>query len=346
MFVPHFRHDVTHVNASEKGRGRMSVQVIGNIVPEDDYLHPLGPEENFNESMYFNFFDREHGTGGFVRMGNRANEGYAEMTTCLYLPGGRVLFQYGRPRISSNDAFDGAGMRFEVIEPGVQLRTRYEGRVVDLADPTAMTDPSSAFRENPMKTVTLDLVHEGVGPMYGHKAEGPAADPTKEFARAHYEQHMRATGTLSIDGEELRIDGLGLRDHSWGPRYWQAIHAYRWLTVNFGPDFGMMISVIWGEKGGAPRQSGVVLRDGTLTNIVAAEIDTEHEENGVFHRALHARVTLESGETLEVDGDVKGFIPLRNRRQGLITHIGEGMTEYRCGDHVGYGLSEYLDQVE
>jgi hypothetical protein len=28
-----------------------------------------------------------------------------------------------------------------------------------------------------------------------------------------------------------------------------------------------------------------------------------------------------------------------------VTHIGEGMTEYRCGQRIGYGLSEYLDQV-
>ena len=25
--------------------------------------------------------------------------------------------------------------------------------------------------------------------------------------------------------------------------------------------------------------------------------------------------------------------------------ISEGMTEWRCGEHVGYGLAEYLDQI-
>jgi hypothetical protein len=31
----------------------------------------------------------------------------------------------------------------------------------------------------------------------------------------------------------------------------------------------------------------------------------------------------------------------------MFTHIGEGMTEYTLdGKHVGYGLSEYLDQAE
>lgn len=324
----------------------MAVKVIGNVVPEDDYLHPLGPESNFNESMYFNFFDQERQTGGFVRMGNRANEGYAEMTTCLYLPDGRVLFQFKRPQIANNDAFDAGGMRFEVIEPGERLRTTYEGSLVELRDPTAMTDPSSAFRENPHKRVVLDLIHEAAGPFYGHKSDAPAADPEKEFGRAHYEQHMRAVGTLTIDGEMMPIDGYGLRDHSWGPRYWQAIHSYRWLTVNFGSDFGMMVSVIWGDPDSPPRQGGVVVRGDTITNIRAVELDTDYEENGLFHRALRARLTLEDGDTLELTGTVRSFIPLRNRRAGKITHVGEGMTEYRCGDAVGYGLSEYLDQVE
>ena len=48
---------------------------------------------------------------------------------------------------------------------------------------------------------------------------------------------------------------------------------------------------------------------------------------------------------VEIEGTVKGFIPLRNRREGMTTHIGEGMTEWRLGDRVGYGLSEFLRTV-
>lgn len=29
----------------------------------------------------------------------------------------------------------------------------------------------------------------------------------------------------------------------------------------------------------------------------------------------------------------------------MVTHIGEAMTEYRLGGAIGYGMSEYLDQV-
>ena len=59
------------------------------LEPSDEYMHELGPEPNFNESMYINCFDPTNQVGGWFRMGNRANEGYAEMTVCLYLPAAR-----------------------------------------------------------------------------------------------------------------------------------------------------------------------------------------------------------------------------------------------------------------
>ncbi len=122
-------------------------KIIGNLKPEDDYTHPLGPETNFNESMYFNFFDPEQSIGGFIRIGNRANEGRAEVTVTLYLKAGRVLFTFKRAPIEHNDAFDAGGARFEVIEPSQKLRTVYEGSAFDLAEPRDMTDPRKAFTE-------------------------------------------------------------------------------------------------------------------------------------------------------------------------------------------------------
>ncbi|MBD3649409.1 MAG: hypothetical protein HUJ31_18600, partial [Pseudomonadales bacterium] len=103
------------------------VNIVGNLKPEDDYTHTLGPEENFNESVYFNFFDREQNRGGFIRMGNRANEGYAEMTVIVYNQDGSAFFNYKKPAISHNDAWDAGGARVALVEPGDKLRTIYEG---------------------------------------------------------------------------------------------------------------------------------------------------------------------------------------------------------------------------
>ena len=138
------------------------------LEPVDEYLHELGPETTFNESMYFNVYDPVEHVGGFVRLGNRANEGYAEMTTCLYLPDGRVGFMYHRPEISDNDAFAAGGMSFEVVQPFEELRVGYEGKVVMLEDPLEMADPRKAFTENPYEQakVAPDL-HPGQRPHRG-----------------------------------------------------------------------------------------------------------------------------------------------------------------------------------
>lgn len=318
------------------------VTIIGNVKPEDDYTHPLGPEENFNESVYFNFFDRSRQMGGFLRIGNRANEGHAEMTVIVYQPDGSALFNYKRPQISTNDGWDAGGLKVDVLVPGEKIRTTYEGSVVYLKDPREMREPGDAFKSNPHKKIKLDLVHEGVGPIYGHVADPSTGNAQNDFARAHYEQHMKVQGTLQIeDGPAVEITGHGLRDHSWGPRYWQSTPSYRWITGNFGDDLGMVISRV-GERDG-----GVFHKGQELFQITKLDLETTYEEGTNYHNGLRAKVTLSNGDEHTIAGKVTGFIPLRNRRAGMFTHIGEGMTEYTIdGDRVGYGLSEYLDQTE
>ncbi len=321
-------------------------RIVGDLVAEDDFTHPLGPEPNFNESMYFNFFAPERSTGGFVRLGNRANEGRAEMTVALYRPGGRVLFTFQRASIDDNDRFDAGGLRFDVIEPSQRLRTRFEGELLDLAEPRVMSDPRRAFRESPRCRVSLDLEHDAVGPMYGGRSdrEESGRSAEEQFAKAHYEQHMAVRGTLRIDRESIPIEGFGLRDHSWGPRHWQAISGYEWLTMNFGPDLGAMVSIIRRDAH-SERAGGVVVRGDEIEPLASARIEAEYEDGGLYHRALRVQVETASGASHAIEGRVMGFVPLRNRRAGRVTHIGEGMTVWRWGERVGYGLSEFLRQV-
>ncbi len=313
------------------------IRIYGNLTPEDDYTHELGPEENFNESVYFNFFDREQNRGGFVRIGNRANEGYAEMTVIVWNPDGSALFNYAKPAISDNSNWDAGGLNIEVLEPGEKLRTRFTGQAVYLQDPRVMSDPGKAFKNNPKQQLNIDLTHDAVGPLYGHVG---SPDDNNQFARAHSEQHMRVHGQISLAGAELPFTGWGLRDHSWGPRYWQATPSYRWLTANFGDDLGMIVRTDGAGKGG-----GLFHEGQQLLRITDTQLTTVYEPGSRYHKSLRAELTLEDGRQRLLEGQVMGFIPLRNRRKGTHTHVGEGMTKYTLdGELTGYGLSEYLDQ--
>lgn len=314
--------------------------IIGNLKPEDDYTHELGPEKNFNESVYFNFFDPSQNRGGFVRIGNRANEGYAELTVIIWNPDGSAYFTYRKPEITHNDGWNAGGLSIDVEKPTDLVHTKFSGSVLTLADPRAMKDPSKAFKESPKQELTLELRHEAVGPFYGHVGD---PDDGNQFARAHTEQHMRVLGELQIgDQPPVAFNGHGVRDHSWGPRYWQATPSYRWITGNFGDDLGMVI-----RTNGAGVGRGLFQEGDKLVKVEESRITTEYEPGTRYHRSLRADLMLEDGRKRILEGEVMGFIPLRNRRSGTNTHIGEGMTRYTLdGERVGYGLSEYLDQPE
>ena len=323
------------------------------LLPEDEYCHEPDAASNYNESMYFNVFDPTRRIGGWFRIGNRVNEGHAEMSKCVYLPDGRIAFMFDRPRIEHNRALDAGGMRIEVVEPFAHLRVHYEGKTCLLERPFEMADPRRAFKENPIVPCRIALDYRGVSPMMGGRtvnADGSEieADPEKSFAKAHYEQHVEATGTITVGDEHFDVTGFGLRDKSWGPRYWQAIHWYRWLPMNFGRDFAMMISVI-ADESGKTRRGGTVLREGEYVPIREARIESDWDEHG-YQTALRAWARTDERE-YEVEGRVLSLIPLRNRRERpdgegmMMTRITEGMTEYRCDGQVGYGLSEYLDQI-
>ena len=308
---------------------------------QDEYMHTNTGESNFNESMYFNFYDRHAGLGGFARIGNRANEHYAEVTLAVYLPDGTALFNYMRPEIPDNSAFNAGGMRFEVLEPFRRLRVTYDGSAVYLARPLELEDPRRAFTTNPHRPVVLELDYEGLSPMYG--GEAPVDNPDMVFAKGHYEQHLCAHGKIVVDGKATALRAFGLRDHSWGPRSWQSPKFYRWLTCEFDDNFGFMGSQIVMQNG-VELLSGFVFKDGENHFVNTWEIETDFQGEGHYHDRIRAHLHTGIGE-FAITGEVLTMLPLRNRRDGKVTRISEGLTRWRCGEHVGYGLSEYLDQT-
>jgi hypothetical protein len=323
-------------------------------LPEDDLMHPNTGEPTFNESAYFNFYDPAARFGGFVRLGNRPNEGYAEMTLCLYLPDGRVAFMFKRPPIDGNDRHEAGGMRFVTQTPMREHTLAYEGSCILLARPLDLLEPRAAFAAGPYGRVKLALRYEALSAVHGGElrsrrdgawVSAAREGPGQEFARGHLEQHGRARGAITIDAATWTIEGLGLRDRSWGPRSWQAPDHYRWLTMNFGPDAGIAAAVTV-QRDGRRVQGGYVYEAAAPVRYVSqVEIESESGGEARLHSALIARLTLSDGTPLEVRGRVLRMVPLRNRRDGVTTRIAEGLTEWRWGDRVGYGWSEYLDHV-
>jgi hypothetical protein len=328
----------------------------------DEYMHELGPESNFNESMYINCFDPVQGVGCWFRMGNRANEGTAEMTVCLYLPGEdgssrSVGFMYKRPSIENNDAFDAAGLKWTMVKPFEELRVDYAGKVLLLDEPKQMANPKQAFSNNPYAAAEISLTFTGQGrpSMFGGEPDTPHEKPGEEFAKGHYEQLVEATGSIRVGDREWQINGFGLRDHSWGPRYWQAPWYYRWLTANVDRDFGFMASRV-AKRYGPGTRGGFVWEKGRIHICNEVEIKTDMRGEEHYHDKIEGTLRSSRSEReWKFTGEALSLIPLRNRRQApdgewLQTRISEAYTRWtvHSGEfegRVGYGMSEYLDQI-
>ena len=323
--------------------------------PQDEYTHTPEAVSNYNESMYFNAFDTASGVGAWMRIGNRPNEGHAEMTCCVYLPDGHVGFMFARPPISGNAEMAAGGMRFEVLEPFKRLRVTFEGELLLMSDPHAMANPSAAFKTYPKRPASLALEFEGVSPMHGGEivdlnGQPIELDPEHAVYRGHTEQHMAVRGHITVDGQRFDIaQGTGYRDKSWGPRHWHSFYWYKWLPVAFSRDFGVLLSIKGNPEGGPDRISGNVLRGGVYEPVLDGRIDAEYDAQWYPRRFTAWVKTAQREYTLQ--GRVLATVPLRHQRKGSAdptshTRITESMSEYTCEGQVALGMTEFCDVMQ
>ncbi|HEY2750229.1 DUF7064 domain-containing protein [Phenylobacterium sp.] len=318
--------------------------VFGDLVPEDDLMHPVSEASSHNESMFFNFFDTPKRTGGFVRIGNRPNEGHAEMTFCLFLPDGSMLFQWGRPAIEANDRFEAAGLCFEVVEPGEHLRIRFVGEAVHLADPLQMVDPGAAMRRNPRLLTDLSLDCRATSPLVG-SASGDSSAAIFLQGVGHYQQACTYRGRLSYADQRIEIDALGVRDHSWGKRVWHDIHRDRSFWACADERLGFIACKTWSGEDPEPDIVGCVIEDGAVRRLKSVVLTSRYADSSARHQAFDLELTEASGRCWALNGQALSYIPLRHRRPDRpVLHLGQAMSLFSLnGGPAFLGLSEYFD---
>ncbi|HRP77513.1 MAG TPA: hypothetical protein PL183_00255 [Aquamicrobium sp.] len=317
--------------------------------PEHEFNHVPDASSNFNESVYTNAFDPKAAFGGWMRLGNRVNEGYAELSVCLYLPDGRIACQFKRPAITTNDRFEAGGISYTVEEPLKSVTMSYDGELIIVDNPDDLRDPQRLFATGPRLPGHVSWTHVAESPIHG----GEPVDDTvqtmygRDFSLGHFNQHGRARGVITVGDQTWKIDGHGWRDHSWGPRYWQVIYFYRLFLANFPNGDGLMLLKITDQAGDVRRQ-GVLLVGGEYEEVLDLEVQTDWTDDK-DPRFVRLGV-MTAKRKVRIDGEILKLAPLRNRRKTedgtLVSRIAEGFTRFTWGDQVGYGMTEYIERIE
>jgi hypothetical protein len=316
---------------------------------KDEYPHIPDASPNFNESVYTNAFDTASQMGGWMRVGNRVNEGYAELSVVLYLPDGRVACQFGRPAITANDKFVADGLSVEIVEPLKRLTMRYDGDLMLLDDPEVLRNPK-LLGQAPRVPGKVVFETTGISPLHGGEPLSATQETMygRDFSLAHFNQHTSVAGLIRVGDQQWDFTAArGWRDHSWGPRYWQSIYWYRLFLCSFDSNRAFMLLKIT-DKAGKSRRVGVLLVDGVYEDILDMDVATEWSDK---QDPVKVTLGVRTANRREViTGEVLTMAPLRNRRPAgdeiLVSRIAEGFTRFTWNGEVGYGMTEYIERIE
>jgi Ecdysteroid kinase-like family len=244
--------------------------------PSDEGRHPPGPEELWNESWYFDLVADDRAIGLWTRLGLYPKLGVAWMTALVCGP--------GRPTVALVDfaAPLPAGAPLTVDRDGLHAEHVCElalerFRVLVAGRGEAHDDPAGLLRGEVGRPVDLgfDLVWETAGAPYAYRVT------------TRYEIPCRVSGEVTVDGDRVKVAGVGQRDHSWGVRDWWSadwmwsaghlddgtrLHGVE-LRIPGNPPLG--IGYVQPPDGGVEDLDSVVAseRVGDDGLIVAAQID-------------------------------------------------------------------------
>ncbi len=294
-----------------------------------------GSEEQWSDSFYFGGGDGR-GLAFYSRIGRRPNEGVTEGALGIWLPGQGFLLSFARGGAEQGAGIAAGPVAFDCALPLVLWELRFDGggRLFERAEHIATE--RDAYRKVAVSG-TLRFTAWGEPLAFG-------SGLTDGVASHHYEQPGSIAGVLAVDGRRHALAGRGMRDHSWGVRDWQRVPWWRWFGVVVDPDNFVMLNNV-GTAGGGETAGGFMMRDGEIAAIASCETASELDPDLGCQRSFEAHATDARGRTTTLRGRATEVAPLRQRRDGRVTHVNEGLTEYEWEGHRGTGISEYLRQM-
>lgn len=293
--------------------------------------HPTGDDPHWSESWYVDFAD-DDGVGGFLRLQLVPHRRQAWLWACLVTPDRLV-------EVRDHEVPLPRGAGLEVRSTGlwadVVCETPMSHWTFGLeAFAVALSDPADAYRGERGERVALgfDLEWEAMAPPFDHP--GASAKP----GCGHYQHGGAVHGDILLGDETLSFDGLGERDHQWGPRDWWGV-GWHWSA--FRVDGGRVaVSVARPAVPGSEHATGYVATEGEEPHpLLRAEVRTEGGDDGIPRRAAYS---LETG--LEVEMEVLAAAPflVPHPDGGPASRLPRALGRFTTSEGSGTGWAEWL----
>lgn len=305
---------------------------------EDDWQAGTWPDlPLWSENFFFCAWDPSAGLGVWTHLGRMPFDPtlWREMVL-LYLPDGTIIQgkHYGR-----NESLRGPGsgtLSFECVEPWNRWRTRFSGALVRSS--FAELD-RGLFTDGIHIAAQLELEWRAVSPIWDMGAEMQR----QAWGHIHYEQLGHYVGTVRYGDKEVEFNGVGIRDHTRGPRNWTLLHRHCWLHGLAPEGRGFMVCDV--EVEGHHLRRAAVLADGELEEadlVGSPRLDSRedgykgYEIHLAGHPPIKATILHNNPMGFAAENEITyGFDP------AVSSHtLFEGFSRFEWDGLEGFGLTE------
>ncbi|HEY2658337.1 MAG TPA: hypothetical protein VGI79_01345 [Caulobacteraceae bacterium] len=260
-----------------------------SLYSEADFPHQPGKHPQWQESWVLVFRDPATDCVGFLRTGSYVNEGTTQTHWGMALP-------------------DGARFRRHILDrplqPGDRTETTASSGNLKYSIPNLNYVRFEAFDDDAEADLRLyDYFPSQEWEMVGAQSRTHDGDHTGQTqdAHGHPESAGRVEGRVRIGDRVINIEnGIGYRDHGYGPRPLPLFRSARWHGGTVGPALSYSLVTMHAEDGSFHKM-GYLMLDNKRQKIRDLHTVNSTLSDGYSSIGGWSVVELEDGRTIRID---------------------------------------------
>jgi hypothetical protein len=266
----------------------------------EEGMHAATQDPAWQESVFLAWRDPVRAIGGIHRIGIEVNRGVSNMWC--------GVFQSGGPR-------------FRLNQDQVPLEHFPQGRGFICGPQRSFQGDQSVHwaLDTPDCRVELEMEDHATGDLW--TGAGLTASVQSVATLGHYHHHCAVRGRVRLGGETFEVAGDGWRDHSWGPRHWDAILHHRnvsgFFAKGMSADFGSLL-----DAKGTLSPFGTIVRNGVEQRLQDFTLTVAIDQDGLTARSADVVGTLPSGEPFSARVAVADGVVVQTREYVGIETVG------------------------
>lgn len=202
-------------------------------------LQDICDEALWTEFFYFFAYDPQIGRAVSIHVGRDLSDlPLWRASLIAYLPGSELLVTMAQGRQVSPFRLELGPLIVECVEPGQLWSLHFDG-LVDKVDRSANMRREHVGGETVPLAFAIDL--HGAAPCWNLKS---SIGDAQTYSRMHIQQISQATGRFSVGGVAQSFTGMGVRDHSSGPRDYGLVEGDFWISALFPSGRAIMAQAV------------------------------------------------------------------------------------------------------